>query len=324
MVHYYLHRWEAIELFCKAISKYEAERKPDNPKDKWKQEFTLEDFKANSAIIDAFRKYTNKVFYNDFTNKAFAGANSKLLYNLVLWIKASRPIILSETELTELLRYIGERNTLDRYNNIMPQELSSTQRAFENTQWWLYNYDDYEDESGKVVEGITRAVVYLNPYARVEIANYKPVDRKVEVYKGKYEIYESEYLRLELTIKATFGKDLTILAHIGENEPHEIDLILGQFHNIDHDHIYSGTIILQRTQSVTREKPRFFNKANPEDVKLIDDRFWTYFSNKFQNRIRVKHGIYTMDKFSVWLKKQNNKRKSTCVCCGAPISDSPS
>lgn len=129
LVHYLLHRWEAIELVCKAISKYEAEKEAEEveakgAKAKYKREFTLEEFKDNSAIIDALRKYSSKDKCYEFTDKVFSGSNRQLLYSLVLWIKSSRPIVLSETELTALLKYIGERGTLDRYHNIMPQEFS--------------------------------------------------------------------------------------------------------------------------------------------------------------------------------------------------------
>jgi len=315
LVHYLLHRWEAIELFCKSISKYEGDKEKETEtedrKDKYKPEFTLEDFKNNSAIIHATRKYSNKKHCEEFTEKAFSNTNKQLLYNLGLWIKAGRPVILSETELTDLLKYIGEKDTLDRYDNIMPVEFSTTQRALERTQWWLYNFDDYEDESGNIIEGITRAVVYLNPFARVEIVNYKPGDKMIEVYKGKYNVEENKYLRLELTIRRTFGKDLTILGYIGENEPKEIDLILGQYHNIDQEHIYSGTVLLQRIATPVEGElaPKFFNKDDPEEAKLIDARIWAYFKNKSQNRIRVKPGIVTMDRFSVWLNKQDKKRK---------------
>lgn len=161
-----------------------------------------------------------------------------------------------------------------------------------------------------MVEGITRALVSLNTFARAEITNYSSVDRKTEVYKGKYEIYEDKYLRLELTISGTFGKDLTILVYVGKNDPKAIDLVLGLYHNIDEEHMYTGTVILQRIQSSDNEKPepKFVNKDNLDDRKLIDEKIWTYLSNKSQNRIRVKPGIITMDKFSVWLQRQNKKR----------------
>lgn len=183
MTKYLLSQWEAIELFCKIVCKYENIRGYERTEANGEVYKPLEmgDFKSNDFLLQTLRRYENPVHFRDFGEiymKRIADKEGmpryypKTLYDLSREIRSSVPIVRTIDELSLLLVFIGENPRKIPYRPLEAWYPSDKQRTFENTRWWLYHYEEYIDPvKNKPQAGISRAVVNLKEFAKLTIEN---------------------------------------------------------------------------------------------------------------------------------------------------------
>lgn len=314
MTKYLLSQWQAIELFCKVITKYEnilAEEK------KLKiVPIKMDDFSSNEFLLQMLRKYENPVYYRPFGEVYIRKIASlegitryypKTLYELSHEIRFSIPIVKSMDELSLLLIFIGERNNFMEYKPLNMWIPSERLRRFENTRWWLYYFEDYFDpQTQSFQQGITRACVYFKSFAKLEIQDIdasKGEPGRLEKYTGQYSIHgglKGVHLLLEGNMGVNLARDLHILLHIGDDELRPGEIAIGQFHNVQSS-IYSGTVIMEKYSQRGSIKPEFFKFGD----KRIDPVYWRFFYKENKNRIRSEAGIKSKESLNLWLDKKD-------------------
>jgi hypothetical protein len=303
---YHLTQWEAVEIFCKIISKYE--------------DIPLDDFQENNLLIATLTKYEKLSLSTEFSKRCFEPMAKKegstvyypkALYDLTHNIRYSEPFTPSASLLILLLKYIGESNTLTTFNLLKEWVPNDKQRTFENTVWHLYYYEEYtEFANGHCVSGVSRAIVRLLPFGKLQIDNIDVSHGEPgndEQYRGKFSIYggkKGNYLLLEARMGSAAEKDLHVLVYIGVGELKQGDIALGEYHNVN-DSIYSGTAIIEKMGGSASLESQFFRYGDTQ----IDALFWQYFTDKRQNRIRVKSGINNKKALQKWMKSKQDVTK---------------
>ena len=224
-------------------------------------------------------------------------------------IRNSIPIIRTRNELILLLGFIGKPKKIDTYRLLGEWVPNDRQRLLENTRWWLYDYQEYLDEKGELITGITRSIIYFNTFGNLSIdtidlskgskdvkGEYKGVKGE---YIGAYKIYgpTSTHLLVEAHLANDRARDLHILLDISDEDFFANQIALGQYHNIARGSIYSGTVIMERFLEQGSKKADFFKK---DDAK-IEKVYWEFFEDKYKNRIRTKANIKTKVELKKWI-----------------------
>ncbi len=317
MTKYLLTQWQAIELFCKVVCKYEnlkdqdsfeKKQPPNNP-------IKIEDFRSNDFLLQTLRRYENPAHFRDFgeiymkkiAEKAgISRYYPKTLYELSREIRYSIPIVRTIDEISLLLIFIDENPRRIPYRVLEAWSPSDKQRMFEGTRWWLYHYEEYIDPfTSKPQPGISRAIVSMKEFAKLTIDNIDASGGepgRKEKYKGQYSIYKGskgEYLLLECWLADSHEKDLHILIYIGNDELKSGEIALGQYHNVNNT-IYSGTVIMEKVRQQGSLKPAFFKNRD----KSVPTVYWDFFEDKHKNRIRVKSGIKLKETLKTWIEEK--------------------
>jgi hypothetical protein len=308
-----IEQWQALEIFSRVIAKAED----DN----------LSDFFDPTFLSIKLKKYENRISCTDLSLKIFKtkkDGKDKVVpkypqgfYEFGRKIRLSEPIILDDGMLEDLMFFINEgvpKDSSNFYsievrNYIFPWFPSKKFFHLQSTIWWLYCYDRSSVDLGNgdvLVEGVTRALLKLNPFGKAELKNYSMGTSKIEDYVGNYSMYgkDEKHISLMLKLKKTNEKDLRILLYVGTDE---ITFALGQYHNIGRS-IYSGTCLLERIQEpISDEKlnVRFFTEAISADKGLIPKYIWSYFKGRNRNYIRTPCTITNIHDFIIWHKKKN-------------------
>jgi len=301
MSHVQISHWNAIELFCRVVCKYEKQGE-------------IADFQKNGRLKTALDNYKHVTECERVTREIFgyktsdkgrdAAKRTKSFYEFGRKIRYSFPVVMEGEELTGYLKYVNLTETQIHKKKLEEWEPSDKQRLFEGTTWLLYYFHrgDKNDgpESRGEVGSVARAVLRFHPFAKAEIIGFE----EDECYEGTFEMYDKEekFISFEMKMKTVHKKDLRMLIYIGNGIP---KLALGQFRNVG-EGIYSGTIMME---SVPAEKAKdaeagYFDqngfKDLPEHVKK-------YFSDKKNNMLRVPLGISSLSQFEKWHARKNGK-----------------
>jgi hypothetical protein len=305
MTKYQLTQWEAIELFCKIVSKYEG--------------IDIEKFRRNDQLVLSLVKYSSDRLSIEFAKTnlqpiaQMVGQDNyypKALYDLSQEIRFSEPVVRSASRLLLLLKYIEEEYTLMQYQPLGSLwNPNDKQRMFEDSTWALYYYEEYLDSSIKKIQtGVTRAIVKLLPFAKLIIKDIdasKGEPGKEEEFKGKYSIYGGsvgQHLLLEGRLGDAQEKNLHILLYIGTGRFEVSEIALGQYHDVGQS-IYSGTVIMEKIDPEAKDLvPKFFKK---DDVG-VEPVIWDYFRDKYQNRLRTKIGITRKESLQHWIDSKKS------------------
>lgn len=313
---------EALNLYCLLMCKYQTaegimftdEKAPNKPEKqivsrKWSMK-DLTDFTLLEEILEAssYIHYVEAV-----STKMFGASNKKLLYELGLKIRNKQPVSLSEYQMNLIKKYLADSKLIIRTENVVDFELTEKQKVYQNTEWVVYFYDEIKSVKEDIVclsTGITRALVRLGMFGKVEIDSYSTYYDQPECYHGNYHFYgSSAYLTFDLRTESN-EKLLRMELAIGKNSK-LVELALGQYHNID-GAIYSGTVIMLPLKGGAREEfsPAFIPAIEASNHPEIPNFVWQYLEEKNLNRIRVKFDIFSSSRLITWMKEKRNGRKS--------------
>ncbi|MCF2501717.1 hypothetical protein [Dyadobacter chenhuakuii] len=310
---YLLNHWEAVEIFCEVILKYE--KRPPNFFDK------------NSNLISVLRKYENESLSQAFAEEVLTPLiNSeinqlrnkhgkmtkypKLLYEMNRKIRRKEPVAITVDQLSILLKYVNKEKSLnlERYDSLNEWVPSDKVRILEKSRWYLYYYDEFSNNNNISI-GVVRALLHFQKFGRITIRNLdttKSETEQLQVYEGHFDTYgdEEKFILLELKLQKTYEKDLHILLYIGTEKP---GLALGQFHNVGKN-IYSGTVMIEPCLKQGSDRPGFFDKnLNKKD---IPEYVWKYFENKYLNHTSVPTNITSKESLNRWFSVQEIKNES--------------
>lgn len=318
MTLYQLDLWSAIEILANIFSI------EDN--------IPFEEFENdNERFLEILQTYQGtkksdptamKIFREHIRNGKIAqktGVGS--LYKFVYDLSNSKPIVLRDDELTGYLGYIKKNRGLDISKSLRKQklgelQLNNNQRLFEKTHWWVYMYNDYLKAGRKnetvFCKGVTRGYLRFDSFGKVEFQTLEPGTNKVESYTGTFGMYneideKNKYLFAKLKLARTNHKDLQIKIHVGTDDPNNLKLVLGQFHNFNRS-VYSCAIMMEQIVAAQElnYKPQFFSileqETNPNE---IGEHVWKYFHDKRRCVLGVP-STEIIDTFS--LKRWWNKR----------------
>jgi hypothetical protein len=312
MTRFLLLQWEAIELFCRVVCKYENLQGRGNSsksKEGYRQ-LELEDFKNNTFLMQTLRKYENTTHSKRFSDIylrpiAEQQGNSryypKTLYDLSREIRYSIPIVRSMDELLLLHSFIDDIKPIP-YRAIESWYPDNKLRTFENTRWWIYYYQEFIDtNTGETQWGITRAALHLKEFTKLTIENiivsngesYQEVK-----YSGHFSIdknLSSDYLILESSSLYNQGENINMIINIGNNEYEAGEIALGQYYSINNT-INTGVVILERISQRGSMKAAFFKNGDINVSKVL----WNFFGNK-NNYINVSSGIRSKVALNRWL-----------------------
>ena len=289
----YLEQWDAVELFCRVLSKFDKIKLPA---------FQNNAFLMRQLMIYSSKENCLKVTVSVFGTKANhknVAVPKRLneFYELSRRIRHSIPITLKKEVLEEYLAYLPAKSWSPKADFLEEWKPSDKQRKLEGTEWELYSYHEDHEERKKAT-GIAMAILHLKRFGKAEIIGYKPS----ECYTGYFSIYgkEGKYLHLRMKLKDFGEKDLHMLLYIGTGE---FQLALGEYHNVGRS-IYSGTVMVTPVNPKVAGKPQpCFHKEHGlgKLPKYVRD----YFKDKKQNMLRVPAKVTSVATFYEWHKKKN-------------------
>ncbi len=318
----HLHHWDAVELFCYLVATYER--------------LDIGIFKDNEVLVDFVGKYSTDPHVYELTEAIFGkkqiiapkaeidekgkvkkaneiksiSARRKTVYELTKMIRFEEPVVLPEKTFKNYLDFINKERE-EKINihktSLKRWEPSKKMRAFENTQWALYYYDEESDKSDgpdiEMIGGVTRALLRLKPFGKAEIRGYRTTKKDSEIYNGYYSMYGEKYMLLEMKLGEYREKDLHILFYIGTGS---LTLAIGQFHNVGAS-IYSGTVILEKftSKSVPAYEDADAGTFFPSDHIDLPKHISEFFRDKRRNILRVPSNITSISDFWLWHTKKN-------------------
>lgn len=286
--------WDAVEIFCNVICKYDKKRK-------------ISDFQQNHILLEELNKYSKGLYPGKVSAKVFGKKTNKIghpalkrpksFYEFGRKIRNGIPITLDKDELEGYLKFIGasiSQYSIKYFSEWLP---SDKQRRFEGTTWLLYYFHQvHEDKRGQQPEstaGIARAVLHIKPFGKAEIIGFEDS----ECYEGVFQLYgkEEKFIKFEMKLKGSKEKDLHLLIYIGTGM---VRLALGQFHNLGRA-IYSGTIMMEHINKMDIEEdhPKFFGIG---ELNQLPSHVQKYFKDKKQNVLRVPTKLTSVADFEKW------------------------
>lgn len=185
-----------------------------------------------------------------------------------------------------------------------------------DTKWMLYHFEEQQqDSTGEILNEpcILRARLQFDLFNRVVIHSPSTKLLKPEEYIGRYEVYNDQFLLMQLVTKATNSKRLRIEIMIGKND-NGADLLVGQFHNLD-DSIYSGTLLLVREPEGSCVIPKLVPISEKNATGDIPEYVWKYFRNKRMNQLRSPKEIFHSARLATWMlsKEKANQKQSDLI-----------
>jgi hypothetical protein len=302
--------YDCVELYCRIVAKVEGHVSLNV----FKEHDTLKTAIDNSedgayinALNDAIKSELNRIKKEALENKRIVKHSSireNLIYELGRSARTKYPFMISNKDLQALLLYLGNAD----YKPYSIDTGASTgvplrrESMFADTKWVLYHRDEQDsDKIGKVKTqpSILKATLQFDLFNRVTILSPSTKLPKPEKYIGRYEIYNDQFLLMQLVTKATNSKRLRIEIMIGRND-NEGDLLVGQFHNLD-DSIYSGTLLLEREPENVCTVPILVPFSKKGDTDEIPDYVWKYFRNKRMNQLRSPKQVYHSARLITWM-----------------------
>lgn len=171
----------------------------------------------------------------------------------------------------------------------------------------FYYYDEKRRSSG-----VSKGLMTFDEKQHKVIIKDKAHENRMELhYEGSYQsILNDEMLLMTLNIKLSHQRDLHIILHIG-NYGQLPNILLGQYHNIDHKNtIVSGSILCVKEDHVVDYDsfvPKFYNKGTQKYLKEVPSSVRDYLFQKLNNRIKVPKGIFSLESL---LDQKERKRKT--------------
>jgi antitoxin component of RelBE/YafQ-DinJ toxin-antitoxin module len=228
MSKYLLDQWDAIELFCRVVSKH--------------QNIPLEKFEDNDFLLETLKDYgrgehhelLSKKISEEYRKKIREEAKEirirqsgkreeksripdmvRMIYDLSNKIRKSEPVVFESYHLEACKHYINNTEFSNKYRaKLKAFDPSPRLRKFENTKWRLYFYDGYKDHKitpAKLIQGVSVGIVSFNMFGNVTYERFKTGLSEMRMYVGTYRIYgEDNYLALKLKLEG-IQRDLRLL-----------------------------------------------------------------------------------------------------------------
>lgn len=319
---------DAAELFCNIVRKYEQSLQ-ENSNKLQKNQTAEKDVDELTFLEEALNLYSNvksaipvgMAIFNEKqpkTSKIKREKTNQKFYTFVKKIQLKEPVSLPHAYLVEFLKYLGltaaeiteyiHENTRSLEN----WKLKPKEKKIQKSYWWIYFYD--EDQSGQ--PGITRSLLSFQLFGKAKIINYESESNTLETYVGKYDIYEKDYLKLEMKLGVAREKNLSMLICLGPGD--NVHFALGMFFNV-HGKVYSGTMVAKKlspeeTNAIIvndagenngwgyvssrnnnlnkiEDKVKFFPATERSDE--IGESIWNFFKDKKSSLLEIHPGIYS-------------------------------
>jgi hypothetical protein len=170
-------------------------------------------------------------------------------------------------------------------------------------RWCAYFQDEYEDpQTGDRILGITRAIVYFEPFGKIQIDNLYPRTNEKQKYLGHYDIHEMDNRLVQVSTKMiledNFEKDLNVLMPIGNHNA--VTLGVGQWQNIGRG-LASGVVIIDRNIASTHKgtlSAKFFPLSEVKEYEKIPPYIREYFAKRPHSAIYSTMEV--QDEHSMW------------------------
>lgn len=296
MAYITLQQWDAVEVFCRILVRYEKNR-------------TLEQFLNNEFLKEKLQEYSEGETYLIVSSKIFKVKTNdkkkvvpkkpKAFYELCRLIKNTIPVVLPWDVYSGFMKYIKLSPDTFPYKISVEWQPSKVQRKLEGKNWIIYYMHrdgiggEEPDDPSIHRDGIATAILELKPFAKAEIRGFKPD----ECYEGKFETYgkDEKFIRLNMRLKEHHTKDLSMLIYLGNGS---VELALGQYHNLGRS-IYSGTVMIEPLLTSTEKEieAQFYTGSK---IKTLPKHVQDYFEDKPKNMLRVPCKVTSKLDFKKW------------------------
>lgn len=308
-MHIIFEQWDALELFCRVISKYEDIDLKRFREDKFLKRYLLKysslapcDVLITRIWAEYREKYPlDKSGLSSTVKKAKEREfNKRALHEFFYNIRESIPNSLDERIYDSVIEYIDDKEYAD-----FPREESEAfnpsnqQRLFEDTKWIIY----YFETDSKLGAGVAAASLELRPFAKAEIV-IQPLDMSEKrIYRGSYYIQDDdEFLRLKLRLKKRDTRDLQIIIHLGTDD--NFELAIGISRNVV-DVFWAEIVLIEQIKKSDKFYPGFFPRSEMNEA--IPQYVWKLFENPSSSYIELKTHILTRSKLEKWLENRVSK-----------------
>lgn len=292
-----LQKWDAIELFCNVVAKYENRK--------------IKEFWNNIEMDKAIKKYKHEVNYSPITEELYGGQNNiapKAFYNFQHQINTSLPVIIPSEFFTTMCSYIGEPNfakTRVRYSGDLT--FSDKQLNLYNSNWWIYFYDEHSSIINNEIilqKGISKGLLKLLPFGKAELIRDKYEERGQRIYTGIYSTFrEDNYLSFKMRLMPNGERDLRMTFFLGSDHP--IEFAIGQSSNVSSkDH--SRIVVIERTASKNglTKSLGFYSKDKINNEVDVPDYIQDFFEKGDTKMIVVPDGITSSKKLRIFTNDQ--------------------
>lgn len=310
---YLFEEWDAIELFCRLVSKKHRIPLKDFQNNAvlnhWLKEYKSKE-KSASLSVEVTNRYKQKPALEEKSYKTGQKLKEhvRFIYDLCSDIRYSRPVVIEDFPFNASLAYIGDRNYKSQYRMHLTSFIANNkQRLLEGTNWILYFYDELSISEGnttKFYKGVSRAIIELKPFAKVELTRHKKGSTDKRVYSGSFKLIGNDkYLALKMRLKKSNERDLRMVFYIGSDE---FELATGIAANVS-DSLWARTCLLEPFNKSTKEANElgFFSKELENiNNKYVPDHVWDYLEMEGLGKIQPPDTITTIAKFWAWKNKQ--------------------
>ncbi len=315
MSKFLLTHWEAVELFCRIMKRYDEQKVESSkshegavtrPAKRAKKTEKIFNYRSEQVLKDYLEKASHDSFKKEVSDKISDKYSSKIFFPLSMAVRSREPYMPSDDHLTKIFEYLGDpafKLSEQNYRRTETWKPDKKKEYFENTVWRLYTFDEdtLTDENHSLkIPVLNQAILKFNSFSKIEVKVLTA--GQIENYVGEFHMFGNlSYLILKL--RTIVGqKYLRFEFYVGQDQLVPL-LAMGQYHNIA-DTIYSGTAIIVKETKHLNLKPAIFNKA--KDEAKIPDYIWQYFETKSLNRLRTPAKINRPQELSAWLIAKRN------------------
>lgn len=314
--------YDCIELYCRVIAKVEGYKSLDVFKEYDFLQRVISDSENGQyidALNDAIRSELSKIKAEAQQNKKivkYSKISENLIYELGRSARTRLPFKISNSDLQALLLFLDCKDYKPHISEPVTGIPLNRETMLIDTKWMLYHFEEQQqDSTGEILNEpcILRARLQFDLFNRVVIHSPSTKLLKPEEYIGRYEVYNDQFLLMQLVTKATNSKRLRIEIMIGKND-NGADLLVGQFHNLD-DSIYSGTLLLVREPEGSCVIPKLVPISEKNATGDIPEYVWKYFRNKRMNQLRSPKEIFHSARLATWMlsKEKANQKQSDLI-----------
>lgn len=312
---YYLETWDAVEMFCRIISK--------------KHNIPIEDFQSNEVVLYWLQEYSRKnkseILSKEITDNYKSIERSQInhksgernqeylrfVYELGKAIRTSRSVDVEPYPYAAVMHYIGDETYKKRKRKVLkPFSPSDKQRFYEGKKFWIYWFDDLVvTDKGQSIShnGISRGLLELMPFGRAELSRYVTWAKgSKRIYSGIFQLMGNEnYLAIKMKLKESSERDLRMLVYIGSSE---FEIALGMAANV-HEVMWARKVLIEPIKVLSEAiltEPEFYSKTlkNPNN-EIIPEYVWKFFERKEKNKLLISKRITSIEGFWEW---QNLKK----------------